>query len=133
MANTLPAPLSRLKTTALVVIASVLVQLALGAMLLGNYSNGLAKAHSGIGYITMIGSVLAAVFAFQASKADATAKGLFFHALSLPVLAIIQFGLGEMISSDLLKWIHVVLGLAFVGAAVSLFSLLNKRGGRSLI
>lgn len=127
MATTVTPALSRLKTTALVIIASVLVQLGLGVALLSSYSEGLAKAHSGLGYITMIGSVVAAVFASQLSKADDSAKGLFFHALSLPVLAIVQFGLGEMISSDGLKWLHVALGIAFTGAAVSLYTLLDKR------
>ncbi|MGO4958484.1 hypothetical protein ACTQ49_14670 [Luteococcus sp. Sow4_B9] len=129
MATTVTPAHSRLKTTALVINLAVLVQLALGiAMLTGLYSVAIAKAHSGVGYITMIGSVIAAVFAWQLSKADASAKGLFFHALSLPVLAIIQFGLGEMIGgSDALKWLHVALGIAFVGASVSLYTLLDKR------
>lgn len=131
MATTVTPALSRLKTTALVINASVLVQLGLGiAMLTGYYSLALAKAHSGFGYLTLLASIVAAVLAFQASKADATAKGLFFHALSLPVLAIAQTGLGEMIGgSDGLKWLHVALGLAFVGASVSLYTLVDKRIG----
>ncbi|MDN5563559.1 hypothetical protein EDD41_2182 [Luteococcus japonicus] len=128
MATTVTPALSRLKTTALVIIGSVLIQLGLGVALLTSYSNGLAKAHSGFGYITLLASIVAAFFAFQLSKADSSAKGLFFHALSLPVLAIIQTGLGEMIGgSNGLKWLHVALGIAFVGAAVSLYTLLDKR------
>lgn len=133
MANTLPAPLSRLRTTALVIIVSVLIQLGLGiAMLSGSWS--LADAHGGFGYLTFIASLVAAVFAFQASKADPTAKGLLFHTLSLPVLALVQIGMVEAGGgSEVIKWVHVVLGLAFIGAVVSLFSLLNKRTGASRI
>ncbi|MEL4504722.1 hypothetical protein AAEX63_07790 [Luteococcus sp. H138] len=129
MATTVTPTLSRLKTTALVIIASVFVQLALGiAMLTGYNSVAIAKAHSGFGYLTLLASVVAAFFAFQTRKADASAKGLFFHSLSLPVLAILQTGLGEMIGgSGGLKWLHVALGLAFTGAAVSLYTLLDKR------
>ncbi|MEL4356574.1 MULTISPECIES: hypothetical protein [unclassified Luteococcus] len=129
MATTLTPALSRLKTTALVIIGSVLVQLALGVLMLtGTNSVAIAKAHSGFGYLTLLASIVAAFLAFQASKADATAKGLFFHALSLPVLAFLQTGLGEMIGgSDGLKWLHVALGLAFTGAAASLYTLLDKR------
>ncbi|WP_420176257.1 hypothetical protein [Luteococcus sp. OSA5] len=128
MATTVTPAHSRLKTATLVTIISVLIQLGLGiAMLTGTYSVAIAKAHSGIGYLTTLGSIVAAVFAWQLSKADASAKGLFFHALSLPVLALIQNGLGESISSDALKWLHVALGIAFVGAVVSLYTLLDKR------
>lgn len=127
MATTSSPALSRLRTAALVVLGCVLVQAALGIASLTGYHQ-VNEVHGWIGYLGFLASIAASVFAFQASKADPRAKGLFFHALSLPVLAIIQIGIIEMSQgAGAMKWVHVVLGFAFLVAAAGLYAMSNRK------
>lgn len=128
MATTSSTALSRLRTSALVVLACVLIQAALGIASLTGYHQ-VNEIHGWIGYLGFLAGIAAAFFGFQASKADANLKGLFFHALSLPVLAIIQIGIIEASQgAGPMKWVHVVLGFAYLVAAAALYTLSAKRG-----
>lgn len=120
--STTSSILSRLTVSAGALVVLMLAQLGLGIAIL-SHTKGLRDAHGGLGYLFFIVSLVATFFAWQLSKADATAKGLFFHALSLPILAILQIGLAEMDQ----KWIHVVLGVALTAAAIGLFAMGRKR------
>jgi len=98
--------------------------LALGPLTASGPLNGL---HAPNAYVLSVVSVVAAVAAHRWSKQSGD-RGLFFHALSLPVLAVVQIGLGELE----LAMVHIALGFAFTLAAVSLFTLaLRKRGVRA--
>lgn len=129
MASATSTSLSRLSATAGVLVVLMLAQAGLGIGILST-SASLRAAHSGIGYLVILGSLVAAFFAWQLSKADAGAKGVFMHALSVPVLAIIQFGLGEMTGT---KWIHVLVGIALLVDVLGLFAMARKRGGAATI
>ncbi|GAA1390915.1 hypothetical protein [Luteococcus peritonei] len=132
MATTSSTALSRLRTTALVIVACVLVQAALGIASLTGYPQ-VNEIHGWIGYVTFIASIVAAVLAFNLSKLSARFKGTFFHALSLPVLALVQIGIIEASQgAGAMKWLHVVLGIAFVVASVGLYAMTGaKQNGRS--
>ncbi len=93
---------SSLATTVLIV-----VQLVMGILVLTKPMS--AAAHGGVGYITLLGAIAAAYFAWQLSQRGVS-KGLFYHALSMPILMIVQIGLGSMG----VKWVHVVLGSLIV-------------------
>lgn len=105
-------------TTALLV-----VQLVLGIVVLSNDSS--PAAHGGVGYVTLVAAIVAAYFGWQLSQTDGN-KGLFYHAVSMPILMIVQIGLGSMG----VKWVHVVLGflivIGVIGMAVRA-TVLNKR------
>lgn len=106
------------------VLSVVQPLLALGPLTASGPLNGL---HAPNAYALLLVSVVAAVAAHRWSRQSGD-KGLFFHALSLPVLAVVQIGLGEME----LAMVHIALGFAFLLAAVSLFTLaLRKRGARA--
>lgn len=128
MASTNTPALSRLSATAGGLVLLMLLQLGMGIGILSS-GNGLRDAHGGIGYLIFLVCAVAAFFAWQLSKADASAKGVFFHALSLPVLAILQIGLAEM---DGMKWVHVVLGIALLVDALGLFMMTRKRSGATV-
>lgn len=127
--SSLPA-LSRLRTTSIVILASIVIQLGLGvAMLSGHWS--LTDTHATFGYLTFVVSLLAAFFAWQYSSADEGGKGIFMHTVSMPVLALIQIGLAEAgQGNEVVKWIHVVLGVAFLVMAIGLFANTSKKLGR---
>ena len=82
------------------------------------------NAHGWLGYATFIAAVAAAIGAFLWKKVSGN-TGLFMHALGLAVLALLQIGLAEM---DL-KWVHVVLGVLILGAALALASLAQRKPG----
>lgn len=100
--------------------ALVLVMLALGIMILtGNQQ--VRDVHGIVGYVLTLVAVVAAVCAWLVAR-PARKMGIFFHAVSIPVLMVIQIGLAEM---DL-KWVHVVLGVLIAGAIAGLVPLTRK-------
>ena len=125
--NSVPSSVSRLRTTANVAAVLILVHLVLGIMIaLGNGGSFIRSAHAGVAYLALLAGVVAAVFAWSASK-SAGSKGVFFHALSLPILALVQIGLGEMN----LALVHIILGVLTVVAYVGLVPMSNKLGSRT--
>ena len=78
--------------------------------------------HAGIAYLLVVLGLVAAYAAWRWVKSGGP-KGVLYHALSIPVLAIVQIGLGEMG----LKYVHMAVGVAFFAAAFSLFTMASKR------
>lgn len=85
-------------------------------------SGALNPLHSTVAYLATLASVIAAVAAWLWGKRSGN-KGLVGHAISVPVLAIVQIGLGEMH----LDVVHMALGFAFLLAAVSLATLAFRK------
>lgn len=132
MSTSTPAPISpaptaavaRLRNAAAIASLIVVVQLVLAVILLsGNGSRAIAESHGGLGYLFTIVSAVAAYFAWQATRTGS--KGLFFHAVSVPVLAVIQI----ILAAVDLRWVHVALGVALVAAIIALFALAARATG----
>lgn len=85
-------------------------------------SGPLHAMHGMVGNLNFVVAIVAAVAGVLWGRASGN-KGLMFHALSLPVLAVIQIALGEMH----LTMVHIVLGFAYLLAAVALFTLALRR------
>jgi heme A synthase len=109
-----------LRTSALIVSVLALAQGALGGTVLGG-GDGIRTIHGYIGYATFVVALVTAFFAWKASQ-ETNRKGSFFHALALPVLALVQIGLAEM---DL-KWVHVIVGVLFLIAAFGLYAMADR-------
>ena len=90
-------------------------------------SGPLHAMHGMVGNLNFVLALVAGIAGFVWFKASGN-KGLMFHAFSLPVLAVIQIALGEMH----LTMVHIVLGFAYLLAAVALFTLaLRNPAGRA--
>lgn len=122
-----PPSVKRLGLTGNVAALLILLQLVLGVMIaFGTGGAFIREAHAGVAYLTVLAGIVATVFAWSAA-AVAGSKGVFFHALSLPILAVLQIGLGEMH----LTVVHIILGLATVVAFVGLVPMTNKVAARA--
>ena len=100
----------------------MLVMLGLGiGIVLDNH--GLRDAHAGIGYLITVVAIVATVLAWRYGKAKGN-LGTFFHALSLPILLIVQTGLGSMGDFEM---IHIVLGVLILIATVALTTLSSRK------
>ena len=108
------------RTVALILSLMALVQAALGGTVLSG-GEGIKRVHGYVGYATVVVAVIAAVIAWRAARQTGN-RGTFMHALSLPILALIQVALGEME----LKWVHVGVGLLFLVAAFGLFAMADR-------
>ncbi|MDO5534005.1 MAG: hypothetical protein Q4F65_05075 [Propionibacteriaceae bacterium] len=93
--------------------------LALGPL---TSSGPLHAMHGMIGNLNFVLALVAGIAGILWGRASGN-KGLMFHALSLPVLAVIQIALGEMH----LTMVHIVLGFVYLIAAVSLFTLALRK------
>jgi len=123
MAESSPSPsVRRLQVTAGVTAVLALIQLVLGLLIATGIAGQLRAVHGGIGYLTTLSAVVAAVFAWQVAKLTG-AKGVFFHALSLPVLMIVQIGLAEVH----LEIVHIILGVLIVAGVVGLVPMAAKQ------
>lgn len=110
-----------LRASAAVAALGSLVQAGLGiAMAVG--VRGILSAHSGIAYLTMAAAVVAGIAAGLWSRRGGN-TGMMMHALTVAVLAVLQFGLGEMG----LRTVHMVLGVVFLIAAVALVTLAYRK------
>ncbi|MFT3876479.1 MAG: hypothetical protein QM708_08675 [Propioniciclava sp.] len=98
--------------------ASAAVALTLGV--LGSFmdADGVRGVHATLAMVFLVLSLVAGIVSFVYARAIGR-KGIGMHGLSVFVLAIAQYGMGE------LYWTipHIVLGLAIVLAAGALFSL----------
>ena len=124
-ATTTPArtrDLARLKASTSVLLGLILVQLVFAIIILVNSSATITAIHGGFGYLSLVTGLIAAWFAWRWSK-ESGAKGVFFHTLSLPILAVVQIGLAE----GGLKWVHVAVGVAYLVAVVGLWAMLRRR------
>lgn len=80
--------------------------------------------HGTVGNLNFVLALAAGVAGVLWGRASGN-KGLMMHALSLPVLAIIQIALGEMH----LTMLHIVLGFAYLLAAVALVTMAVRKPG----
>lgn len=80
--------------------------------------------HGMVGNLNFVLALVAGIAGILWGRASGN-KGLMYHALSLPVLAVIQIALGEMH----LTMVHIVLGFAYLLAAVALFTLALRKPG----
>ena len=80
--------------------------------------------HGMVGNLNFVLALVAGIAGILWGRASGN-KGLMYHALSLPVLAVIQIALGEMH----LTMVHIVLGFADLLAAVALFTLALRKPG----
>ncbi len=127
MASTANAPLSRLRLSALVVLVLIVAQAGLGIFSLSGHAS-VNEIHGILGYTNFLVAIAATVFAFQAKKINDSLKGLFMHAMSLPVMAFIQIGIIEAAKGNSgMKWAHVVIGIAYLVSAVGLYMLADKK------
>ena len=89
-------------------------------------SGPLNALHGMVGNTNLLLAILAGVAGVLWGRASGN-KGLMMHALSLPVLALIQILLGELH----VTMVHIVLGFAYLLAAVALVTLALRKPGRS--
>lgn len=116
-----PPAVRNLRTSALVVSIFALAQAALGGTVLGGGEGGIRNIHGYIGYATFVVALVTAFFAWKAAQASGN-KGTLYHAISLPVLALVQIGLAEMN----VKWVHVIVGVLFLVAAFGLYAMADR-------
>lgn len=113
--------LTLLQINAAVVALCVVAQAVLGAiMAFGDASFG--QTHRIIAMVTMLVAIIAAVAAFL-WKRESDNTGLFGHAVGVAVLAVAQFGLGEMHAMTA----HYVIGVALLLAGVALATLAYRK------
>ena len=82
----------------------------------------LHTVHEVIGYAAGLVAVLAAVAGWRFSKLSGR-KGIFLHAVSLPVLMVLQIGLAEMGQEH----VHMALGALILIGAIGLATMTHKR------
>lgn len=116
-----PPAVRNLRTGALIVSVLALAQAALGGTVLSGGGGGIRDFHGYIGYATFVVALITAFLSWKASQASGN-KGTLYHAVSLPVIALLQIGLAEM---DL-KWVHVVVGVLFLIAAFGLYAMADR-------
>ena len=85
-------------------------------------SGPLHAMHGMVGNLNFVLALAASIGGILWGRASGN-KGLMFHALSLPLLAVIQIALGQMH----LTMVHIVLGFAYLLAAVALFTLALRK------
>ncbi|WP_282006190.1 hypothetical protein [Propioniciclava sinopodophylli] len=85
-------------------------------------SGPLHAMHGMVGNLNFVLALVASIAGIVWGRASGN-KGLMFHALSLPLLAVIQIALGQMH----LTMVHIVLGFAYLLAAVALFTLALRK------
>ena len=83
--------------------------------------------HGHLGNATFVTALVAAVFAFLWSRRSGN-KGIFMHAASMAVLALVQVGLGEMG----LRSVHMAVGVLFLVGAVALATLSYRKPGTAV-
>lgn len=104
-----------------------LVQAALGGSLVSGTNTSLVGPHGISGLITMVCAVVAGIAAGLWARQGGN-TGLMWHALTVAVLGVLQYGLGEAIgSSGGMKIVHVIVGLLFLVAALGLATLAFRK------
>lgn len=116
--------LNLLRAGAAISAALSVAQPLLALVFMNMPSPGTAHLHGVLGQGTVVITAVAAVAAFLWMRESGN-KGLFGHAASVLVLSILQVGLAEMGQ----VWVHVVVGVLFLLAAVSLFTLAARKPG----
>lgn len=115
-----------LRNLTLIGVIIAILQLALGATAYFVHGKVWGSAHGGLGYLNTVVLAAAAVLAWLWTSTQPS-RGVFWHAVSLPVLGLIQIALAD----THLWWLHIILGLAFVLAVIGLWSILVKKGRKA--
>lgn len=97
------------------------VQAVMGAMTAFGM-HGVKGTHGIVGMVTFVITLVAVFAAWRWSK-ESNDKGLFMHAASVAVLALVQIALGEL----KLESIHIALGVAYTVAAIALATLAFRK------
>lgn len=108
------------KISAIVIAAFAVVQAVLGGITITGES--VRGAHSIIGMASVVVAIVAAVAAFLWAR-QSRSMGIFYHALSVVVLAVVQVALGEMGMETL----HITIGVVYLVAALSLATIAVRR------
>lgn len=111
-----------LRTLTLIAVIIALVQLAWGVVAYFVHGGVWGAIHGGMGYLNTVVLVAAAVLAWLWTSTQPS-RGLFWHAVSLPVLGLIQIAVAD----SGLWWLHMILGVAFVVGVISLWTILVKK------
>lgn len=110
-----------LRISAAIVAVLTVIQAAMGSLLLSGMGD-VRTVHGYIGYATLLAAIVAAVMAVLAVKTTGS-KGTMWHAISLPVLAVIQIGLAEMDMPVL----HAMIGFLTLIAAIALWAMAGPK------
>ncbi|WP_022908797.1 hypothetical protein [Aestuariimicrobium kwangyangense] len=113
----------RLRITVIIALALVGLQVLLGAAVAAQMT-ALQGVHAVVAYTLFLVSIVAAAFARGHAKVTGR-KGVFFHALSIPILMVVQIGLGSM----RVTVVHIVLGLLIAVAIGALYAMIAKVPG----
>lgn len=122
MATKLSTSASVLLFSAVTAAATSVLQAVLGFTQWFAPNTTVLSIHAILAQVAWVVSLVAAVAAFFWSKGRES-KGILWHALSVFVLAVLQYFLGE---SRILAF-HIVVGILFLIAAVGLATLARKR------
>lgn len=120
---TSPTSLRITRITAWIVAILGVVQAVLG-ILMAAHVRGLHPTHEISGYVTLLACVAAAIACFVWQRRSGN-RGLFFHALGMAVIAVIQIALGSLE----LRTIHMTVGVAFLVGAIALAVLATRKPG----
>lgn len=121
--NQTTAAVTTLRAAAVITTIGALAQAALGGHLASAAdAGGLFHVHGLLGLITMVGAVVAAVAAGMSAKNGGN-RGLMWHGLTVAIMAVAQYGLGEAHQ----KLIHIILGVLFLIAAAGLATLAFRK------
>lgn len=115
------ASLLWLRRTALAAIVVTVLQLGLGIMIAAD-QDWARTPHGILGYTNLVVVLTAAVLAWRWS-ATQDYRGTFFHAVSLPVMAVLQIGLAEL---DIAT-VHMSLGVAYLVAVIGLYAVTARK------
>lgn len=98
------------------------IQLLLGGYLISS-PGGLNSVHNVAGLLAIVATAFTAYAAFR-WKNEGGNPGLFFHAAGMAVIAIVQYGLGEVGGA---RTIHIILGILYVVGVIALATLVNRK------
>lgn len=117
--------LTALRVFSVLTALGAVVQGVLGIGLISG-ARGWMDTHGTSGMVTMVLAVIAAICAIVWKRQSGN-TGLMMHALTVAVLGIVQFGLGEAH----LQLVHIIVGVIFLVAAIALATLSLRPGGFS--
>lgn len=118
--------LGLLKGASLATAIGAFLQLLLGGYQFTAQNPTIATVHSVVGLLTLVAAAVATVAAFI-NKSRGGNPGLAFHILGTTVLILVQYGLGEMISSFALVIVHMVLGFVILLSAIGMATLAFRK------
>lgn len=124
--STNPLPLTLLRGASALTVLGALAQAALGGSMLSG-SRSVAGTHGILGLVTMLLAVVAGIAAGLWARQGGN-TGMMWHALTVAVLGVLQYGLGEAIGqSGGMKIAHVIVGLVFLVAVIGLATLAFRK------